>query len=156
MKFYSLAQKSKEYGEESNMIVFADTVQWCSHCEDWGPQNEIHTGSKYFPCPYKRGNAFYGFPCFHLSSLFLVPSLLRPRGQQHCCHRYTWQEMSNSGHSHLSYSFSTNSKQHSTLVNDLDTSLGEICGTWFKRQTLREVPPAMSGDSKVAIVTDGN
>lgn len=50
----------------------------------------------------------------------------------------------------------TKSRQSSTLDNDLDTSLEETHGVWFKRQALRTTPPAMSGGSRVAIETDGD
>lgn len=63
------------------------------------------------------------------------------------------QEWTNSP---LSCRFFTKSKQSSTLGNDLDTSLEETRGIWFKRQALRAVPPVTSGGSGVAIETDGD
>lgn len=56
----------------------------------------------------------------------------------------------------LSDSPNTKRKQSSTLDNDLDTSLEDTHGIWFKRQALRAAPPAMSGGSRVAIETDGD
>lgn len=65
--------------------------------------------------------------------------------------------MSNSGQTVPSLAaFAQRAGKSSTLDNDLDTSLEETHGIWFKRQALRATPPAMSGGSRVAIETDGD
>lgn len=66
------------------------------------------------------------------------------------------QKCQTAGKQPLSWSLLTKSRRSSTLYNDLDTSLEETHGIWFKRQALRAAPPAMSGGSMVAIETDGN
>lgn len=66
------------------------------------------------------------------------------------------QKCQTAGKQPLSWSLLAESRRSSTLDNDLDTSLEETHGIWFKRQALRTAPPAMSGGSMVAIETDGN
>ena len=112
------------------------------------------------PCPCQQERkvrecvvALLGFTFPTLLSPFL-PAVGEMNSNAGVC--VCGQKCQTAGKQPLSWSLLAKSRQSSTLDNDLDTSLEETHGIWFKRQALRTAPLAMSGGSMVAIETDGN
>ena len=92
-------------------------------------------------------------PSFTFPSLLspLLPAVGETNSNAGVC--ASGQKCQTAGKQPFSSSLLTKSRRSSTLDNDLDTSLEETHGIWFKRQALKAAPPAMSGGSMVAIET---